>query len=48
VHQPLVQTVVDQLLGRGACESTGESGVRTQHVLERCVEGYYRPRPALA
>jgi predicted dehydrogenase len=48
VHQPLVQTIVDQLLGRGTCESTGESGARTQHVLERCVEGYYRPRPALA
>lgn len=48
VHQPLVQTIVDQLLGRGTCESTGDSGARTQHVLERCVEGYYRPRPALA
>jgi 1,5-anhydro-D-fructose reductase (1,5-anhydro-D-mannitol-forming) len=45
VHQPLVQTVVDQLLGRGTCESTGETAARTSHVLERCVEGYYRPRP---
>jgi predicted dehydrogenase len=48
VHQPLVQSVVDHLLGRGSCESTGESAARTSHVLERCVEGYYRPRPALA
>jgi 1,5-anhydro-D-fructose reductase (1,5-anhydro-D-mannitol-forming) len=48
VHQPLVQTIVDQLLGRGTCESTGETAARTSHVLERCVEGYYRPRPALA
>jgi predicted dehydrogenase len=48
VHQPLVQTVVDQLLGRGVCESTGESAARTSRVLERCVEGFYRPRPTLA
>lgn len=48
VHQPLVETVVDALLGRGTCESTGESALRTSHVLERCVEGYYRPRPTLA
>ena len=48
VHQPLVQAVVDELLGRGTCESTGRSAARTSHVLERCVEGYYRPRPTLA
>lgn len=48
VHQPLVQSIVDQLLGDGRCESTGETAARTSHVLERCVEGYYRPRPALA
>lgn len=48
VHQPLVQTIVDQLRGRGTCPSTGESAARTSHVLEKCVEGYYRPRPALA
>ena len=42
VHQPLVQTIVDQLLGRGACESTGETAARTSLVLERCVDGYYR------
>lgn len=45
VHQPLIQSIVDQLRGRGTCESTGESAARTSHVLERCVEGYYRPRP---
>jgi predicted dehydrogenase len=43
VHQPLVQTIVDQLRGRGTSESTGESGARTSHVLERCVERFYRP-----
>jgi 1,5-anhydro-D-fructose reductase (1,5-anhydro-D-mannitol-forming) len=41
VHQPLIQTIVDEMLGRGQCESTGESGARTSWVLDRCVEGYY-------
>ncbi len=44
VHQPLIQTVVDELRGRGrvTCESTGETGARASWVMERCVEGYYR------
>ena len=29
VHQPLIQTIVDELRGRGKCESTGESGARS-------------------
>jgi 1,5-anhydro-D-fructose reductase (1,5-anhydro-D-mannitol-forming) len=41
VHQPLVQTIVDELAGRGHCASTGESGARTSWVLDRCVDGYY-------
>lgn len=41
VHQPLIQTIVDELRGRGRCESTGESGARASWVLDRCVEGYY-------
>jgi predicted dehydrogenase len=41
VHQPFVQTVVDALLGRGTCESTGETGARTSWVMDRCIEGYY-------
>ena len=41
VHQPLIQTIVDELNGRGRCESTGESGARASWVLDRCVEGYY-------
>jgi len=40
VHQPLIQTVVDELRGRGRCESTGESGARASWVLDRCLEGY--------
>jgi len=36
VHQPLIQTIVDELRGRGRCESTGESGARSAWVLDRC------------
>jgi predicted dehydrogenase len=41
VHQPLVQTIVDEIQGRGRCESTAESGARASWVLDRCVAGYY-------
>ena len=41
VHQPLVQTIVDELLGRGRCESTGRSGARASSVMDRCLAGYY-------
>ena len=34
VHQPLIQTIVDELHGRGRCESTGESGARATRVLD--------------
>ena len=42
VHQPFVQTVVDELLGRGLCQSTGETGARTSWVMDRCIESYYK------
>jgi predicted dehydrogenase len=42
VHQPLIQTIVDELRGRGTCESTGETGARSSWVMERCLQGYYR------
>ena len=41
VHQPLIQTIVDELLGRGTCPSTGETGARTSWVMDRCLAGYY-------
>jgi predicted dehydrogenase len=34
VQQPLIQTVVNQLLGRGTCPSTGVSGARTSAVMD--------------
>jgi predicted dehydrogenase len=44
VHQPLIQTIVDELRGNGVCPSTGESGARTSWVLDRCVADYYGRR----
>jgi predicted dehydrogenase len=44
VAQPLIQTVVDDLLGRGTCPSTGESARRTQHVMDRVLTEFYAGR----
>jgi 1,5-anhydro-D-fructose reductase (1,5-anhydro-D-mannitol-forming) len=41
VHQGLIQSIVDQLRGRGQCESTGESAARTNWVMDRCLETYH-------
>lgn len=35
VQAPLIQTVVDALIGRGACPSTGESALRTARVIDK-------------
>ena len=37
VHQPLIQSIVDELRGRGRCESTAESGARASWVMDRCL-----------
>jgi 1,5-anhydro-D-fructose reductase (1,5-anhydro-D-mannitol-forming) len=42
VHQPLIQTIVDELRGQGRCESTGESGARASWVMDRLLESYRR------
>ena len=34
VHQPLIQTIVDELNGSGRCPSTGDSAARTARVME--------------
>ena len=44
IAQPLIQTVVDELLGRGTCPSTGESARRTNVVMDRVLAGYYGGR----
>lgn len=40
VHQPLTQTIVDELNGLGHCPSTGESGARTNWVMDQLLAGY--------
>ncbi len=44
IQQPLIQTIVDDLLGKGQCPSRGESGARTAKVMDKVVEGYYGSR----
>lgn len=42
VQQPLIQTVVDELLGRGTCPSSGQSALRTTRVTDEILKTYYR------
>jgi predicted dehydrogenase len=42
VHQPLIQSIVDELNGRGRCDSTAESAARTSWVMDQCVGDYKR------
>jgi predicted dehydrogenase len=44
VAQPLIQSLVDDLLGRGECPSTGESARRTSRVMDKVLEAYYGGR----
>ena len=44
IQQPMIQTVVDDLLGRGICTSTGESARRTSAVMDQILNGYYGGR----
>jgi 1,5-anhydro-D-fructose reductase (1,5-anhydro-D-mannitol-forming) len=44
VAQPLIQTVVDDLLGRGTCPSTGESARRTSAIMDTVLCDYYGGR----
>lgn len=41
IQQPLIQTVVDDILGKGNCPSTGKSAVRTNWVMEEMTRNYY-------
>ncbi|MBI4624949.1 MAG: Gfo/Idh/MocA family oxidoreductase [Verrucomicrobia bacterium] len=44
IQQPMIQTVVDELLGRSTCPSTGESAQRTSAVMDRVLAAYYGGR----
>lgn len=37
VHQPLIQSIVDEMNGVGHCPSTGETAARTARVIEDCL-----------
>ncbi|MCZ8514182.1 Gfo/Idh/MocA family oxidoreductase [Paenibacillus filicis] len=40
VQQPLIQSIVDELLGRGACPSRGDTAIRTSRVMDAMIRGY--------
>jgi predicted dehydrogenase len=40
IQQPLIQQVVNELLGVGSCVSTGESGLRTNWVMDQLLKEY--------
>jgi len=44
IHGPMIETIVNSLLGRGGCASTGVSGARTSYVMDRALLGYYGSR----
>jgi predicted dehydrogenase len=44
VAQPLIQTVVDDLLGRGTCPSTAATARRTSVAMDQVLAGYYGGR----
>ena len=41
IQQPLIQTVVNALIGIRDCPSTGETASRTSRVMDQMLEGYY-------
>ncbi len=44
VEQPMIETVVADLLGRGKCDSTGASGARTSADMDQVLARYYGTR----
>ena len=44
IQQPLIQSIVNELLGQGKSPSTGESGARTSKVMDTVLESYYGSR----
>jgi predicted dehydrogenase len=42
VQQPLIQMVVDDLLGLGTCPSTGTSAARTSRIMDQILSSYYQ------
>jgi 1,5-anhydro-D-fructose reductase (1,5-anhydro-D-mannitol-forming) len=48
VHQPLIQTIVDELNGRGHCPSTGATAARTASVIDAILHEFQSERQAAA
>jgi 1,5-anhydro-D-fructose reductase (1,5-anhydro-D-mannitol-forming) len=44
VQQPLIQNIVDDLLGKAKSPSTGQTALRTQQVMDAALESYYGGR----
>lgn len=44
VHEPLVQSIVQQLQGQGSCPSTGASALRASAVMDAVLDDYYGGR----
>ncbi len=44
IQQPLIETIVNQLRGRGVCPSTGETALRTARVIDTVLDSYYGGR----
>jgi 1,5-anhydro-D-fructose reductase (1,5-anhydro-D-mannitol-forming) len=44
IQGPMIQAVVNCLLGRGPAPSTGESAARTSEVMDRALTSYYGSR----
>jgi predicted dehydrogenase len=41
IQQPLIQTIVDELNGKGTCPSKGASAARTSWVMDQIIKDYY-------
>jgi hypothetical protein len=44
IQQPLIQSIVDQLHGRGQCPSSGVTAARTALVMDQVLADYYGGR----
>lgn len=44
IHGPMIQLIVDSLLARGECPSTGVTAARTSAVMDRALASYYGSR----
>jgi hypothetical protein len=44
VQQPLIQSVVDDMLGQGVFPSTGETARRASRIMDTVLTGYYGGR----